>query len=75
MFEHSGQQIVIVTTIWWWRKIGKLAVNKLRSHRFHIERFNLKKLSKGEGKEQFCVADSNRFAALEDLDAELETGN
>jgi hypothetical protein len=30
-----------------------------------MERFNLKKLSQGEGKEQFCVADSNRLAALE----------
>jgi hypothetical protein len=22
MFDHSGQQIVIVTIIWWWRKLG-----------------------------------------------------
>jgi hypothetical protein len=30
----------------------RLAVNKRRSHRFHIERFNLKSLNEPEGKEQ-----------------------
>jgi hypothetical protein len=50
----------------------RLTVNKQRSHRFHKERFNLKKLNEVEGKEQFCVEVSNRFAALEDLDAEVE---
>jgi hypothetical protein len=42
------------------------------SHRFHMERFNLKKLNEIEGKEQFRVEVSNRFAALEDLDTEVE---
>jgi hypothetical protein len=37
-----------------------------------MERFNLKKLNEVEGKEQSCVEVSNRFAASEDLDAELE---
>jgi hypothetical protein len=37
-----------------------------------MERFNLKKLNEVEGKEQFRVEVSNRFAALEDLDAEAE---
>jgi hypothetical protein len=50
----------------------RLAVNKQRSHRFHMEMFNLKQLNKVEGKEQFCVEVSNRFAALEDLDTEVE---
>jgi hypothetical protein len=50
----------------------KLAVNKQRSQRFHMERFNLKKLNDVEGKEQFRVKVSNRFAALEDLDTEVE---
>jgi hypothetical protein len=50
----------------------RLAVNKQRSHRFRMERFNLKKLNKVEGKEQFRVEISNRFAALEGLDAEME---
>jgi hypothetical protein len=34
--------------------------------------FNLKKLNEVEGKEQFCVEVSNEFAALEDLDTEVE---
>jgi hypothetical protein len=50
----------------------RLAVNKQRSHRFDMERFNLKKLNDVEGKEQFRVEGSNRFAALEDLDTEVE---
>jgi hypothetical protein len=49
-----------------------LAVNKQRAHRFHMERFNLMKLNEVEGKEQFCVEISNRFAALEDLDEEVK---
>jgi hypothetical protein len=47
----------------------RLAVNKQRSHRSHMERLNLKKLNEVEGKEQYRVEVSNRFAALEDLDA------
>jgi hypothetical protein len=43
----------------------RLAVNKQRSHRFHMERLNLKKLTKVEGKEQFRVEVSNTFVALE----------
>jgi hypothetical protein len=50
----------------------RLAVNKQRSQRFHMERFNLKKLNEVEGKEQHRVEVSNRFAALEDLDTEVE---
>jgi hypothetical protein len=53
----------------------RLAVNKQRSQRFSMERFNLKKLNDVEGKEQFSVKVSNRFAALEDLDAEVEINN
>jgi hypothetical protein len=43
-----------------------LAVNKQRSQRFHMERFNLKKLNKVEGKEQYRVEVSNKFAAFKD---------
>jgi hypothetical protein len=50
----------------------RLAVNKQRSHRFVMKRFNLKKLNDVECKEQFRVEVSNRFAALDDLDAEAE---
>jgi hypothetical protein len=35
-------------------------------------KFNLKKLNDVEGKEQYPVEVSNRFAALKDLDAEVQ---
>jgi hypothetical protein len=50
----------------------RLAMNKQRSQRFDMERLNLKNLNDVEGKEQFRVEVSNRFEALEDLDAEVE---
>jgi hypothetical protein len=50
----------------------RLAVNKQGSHKFHMERFNLKKLNVVEGKEKYRVEVSNRFAALEDLDTMVE---
>jgi hypothetical protein len=50
----------------------RLAVNKQGSQRFDMERFNLKTLNDVESKEQFRVDVSNRFAALEDLDTEVE---
>jgi hypothetical protein len=53
-------------------RIERLAVNKQKSQRFHMERFNLKKLNEVESKEQFHVDVSNRSAAFEDLDAEVE---
>jgi hypothetical protein len=37
-----------------------------------MEGFSLKELNKVEGKEQYHVEVSNRFAALEDLDAEMD---
>jgi hypothetical protein len=42
-------------------------------HRVHVERFNLKKLNEVEGKEQYHVEILNRFAALENLDPEVDT--
>jgi hypothetical protein len=50
----------------------RLAGNKQGSHKFHMERFNLKKLNEAESKEKYRVEVSNRFAAFEDLDAEVE---
>jgi hypothetical protein len=41
----------------------RLAVNKQILQRFHMERFNLKKLKDIESKEKYRVEDSNRFAA------------
>jgi hypothetical protein len=40
----------------------RLAENKQRSQKFDMERFNFNKLSDVEGKEQFRVEISNRFA-------------
>jgi hypothetical protein len=50
----------------------RLAVNKQRSHRFQMERSNLKKINKVEGKEQYSVKGTNRLAASEYFDAEVE---
>jgi hypothetical protein len=50
----------------------RLAVNKQGSHKFHMERFSLKKLNKVEGKEKYRVEVSNRFATLDNLDTEVE---
>jgi hypothetical protein len=50
----------------------RLAVNKQRSQRFYMQGFNLKKLNEVEGKEKYHIEVSNRFAALEDLVAEVE---
>jgi hypothetical protein len=50
MFNHSGQHntyhYLVVAKV-----RERLAVNKPRSHRFHMDRFNLMKLNKVEGKE------------------------
>jgi hypothetical protein len=48
----------------------RLAVSKQTAHRFIVESFSLKTLNEVEGKEQYRVGISNRFAALENLDAE-----
>jgi hypothetical protein len=48
----------------------RLAVSKQRTD--YMERFNLKKLNEVEGKEQYHVEISNRFAALENLDAAVD---
>jgi hypothetical protein len=50
----------------------RLTVKEQGSHKFHLERFNLKKLNAAEDKEKYHVEFSNRFATLEDLDAEVE---
>jgi hypothetical protein len=53
------------------RKRERLALSKQTAHRRRVERFNLNKLNEVEGKEQCCVEISNRFAALENLDTEV----
>jgi hypothetical protein len=49
----------------------RLAVNKQRSQKCNMEKLNLKKINDVQGKEQYCVEVSNRFAVLEDLDTEV----
>jgi hypothetical protein len=49
-----------------------IAVTKQGSNKFHMERFNLKKLNEVGGKEKYHVVVSNRFSALEDSNAEVE---
>jgi hypothetical protein len=50
----------------------RLAVSKHTTHRFHMERFSLKKLNEVEAEEQHRVEISNRFAASENLDAVVD---
>jgi hypothetical protein len=50
----------------------KLAVSKQTTHRVHMERFSLKNINEVEGKEQYRVEISNRFSALENVDAEVD---
>ncbi|PNF43036.1 hypothetical protein B7P43_G07223 [Cryptotermes secundus] len=50
----------------------RLAVSKQTTHTVHMKRFNLKKLNEVDGKEQYRVEISNRFAALENLDTEVD---
>jgi hypothetical protein len=49
----------------------RLAVNKQKSHRCYMERFNLKNLNEVEAKEKY-VKVSNKYAALDNLYAEVD---
>jgi mannose/fructose/N-acetylgalactosamine-specific phosphotransferase system component IIB len=66
MSDQSGQQTVMLITR------ERLAVSKQTMHGVHMERFNLKKLNEVDGKEQYHAKISNRFAALKNLDAEVD---
>jgi hypothetical protein len=50
----------------------RLEMNKQTTHRVYVERFSLKELSEVEGKERYRVEISNRFAALDNLDTEMD---
>jgi hypothetical protein len=50
----------------------RLAVNKQRSQRSHVERFNLKKVNDVKTKEKYHVEVLIRFAALEDFGVEVD---
>jgi hypothetical protein len=49
----------------------RLAVTKEATHIFHTKRINLKKLNEIEGKEYYHVEISNKVAALENSDTEV----
>jgi hypothetical protein len=54
-----------------------LTVSKQTKHtknrvHIYIYRLDLKKFKNVEGKKQYCVKISNRFAALENLDAKVD---
>jgi hypothetical protein len=53
----------------------KLAANKQRMHRFLTERFSPKELNEVRDKRQCHVKVSNRFTALEDLDAQVDVNS
>jgi hypothetical protein len=48
---------------------SKVSTEDIFKHKFHMERFNLKKLTEVKGKEQCHVEVSDRFASL---DTEME---
>jgi hypothetical protein len=50
----------------------RLAVSKQTTYTVHMERFNLQKLNELEGKEQYRVQISNRIAAFENLDTDVD---
>jgi hypothetical protein len=50
----------------------RLAASKQTTHRFHIEKFNIKNLKEIEGKKKYHVEISITFAALENLDTEAD---
>jgi hypothetical protein len=51
----------------------RLAVSKQTKRKIYIEGFNLNKLNELDGKKQYCVEILNRFAALENLDPEVNS--
>jgi hypothetical protein len=49
----------------------RLTVSKQRYLRFNMERSSLKNLNEVEGKKQYHIEVSSKFADIEDLDAEM----
>jgi hypothetical protein len=66
--DHSGEQNVIAVA----KFRERLALSKQTMHRFHVGKFNLKKLNEIEVKEQYRVEISNRFTVLENLDTGVD---
>jgi hypothetical protein len=58
---------IAVTNVW-----KGLVVSEKRMRTFHMERFNLNKVNELEDKHQYEFEIPNRFAALENIDAEVD---
>jgi hypothetical protein len=58
--DFDTDRYLLVAVVW-----ERLTVSKQTMHRVHVEKWDLKKLSEVEGKEQSRVEISNKFAALE----------
>jgi hypothetical protein len=66
MYEDSRElTTVTLITIWWLPKLGNDC--KQAALKFDGERFNLRKLNELEGRKQYRIKISNRFAVLEIL--------
>jgi hypothetical protein len=50
--DCSGQQIVILTTIWWWQKLGETSSEKTSNAQISYGEVQSEKLNEVEGKEQ-----------------------
>jgi hypothetical protein len=53
----------------------RLSANEQRPNRFHMERFNLKKLTEVAGNKQYLVEVSSTFIDFQDLNALEESNN
>ncbi|PNF43440.1 hypothetical protein B7P43_G11554 [Cryptotermes secundus] len=65
--DFDTDHYLVVAKVW-----ERLAESKQTTHRVHMQRLNLKKLNEVEGKKQYCIEISNLFAALENLDTEVD---
>ena len=50
-----------------------MAVSKQAAQKFDVERFNFRAISELEGRKQYQIKITNRFAALENLNDEEDT--
>jgi len=60
--DHDIDQYLVVAKV-----RERLAVSKQAAQRFHVERFNLRKLNELQVRNQYQIKISNKYAALENL--------
>jgi hypothetical protein len=58
-------QVVVIFT-------ERLMAGKETLHRFHVERFRIKKLYEINCREQYCIDLANRSVAVENLDVDVD---